>query len=136
MQLSALDVEFTPSRSLYVTSSINFSDPTRPPVTGNTVLVLDPKTLATRRTITVGLVPIAIAFTPNGRTAYVVNNYGNSVSIVSTAGGKTTATVPVRLAPNGVAVTNNGKAAFVTETGLGGQDGNTVAVIGKVHFHS
>jgi YVTN family beta-propeller protein len=137
LPLSALDLAFTPNgRSLYLTSSINFSDPNSPPITGNTVLDLDPMTLATRRTITVGQVPIAIGFAPNGRTAYVVNYYGNSVSIISTSAGKTIATVPVNLAPSDVAVTRNGQAAFVTETGLGAQPGNTVAVLGKVHFPS
>jgi YVTN family beta-propeller protein len=128
LPLQALDLELTPNgRALYATVSINFQEPQ--PVVGNTVAVLDPRTLATTATITVGDVPTAISFTPNGRTAYVVNDYSNTVSVVATATGTVTATVPVGLAPSDVAVTRNGKAAYVTETGIGAEPGNTVAVL-------
>lgn len=42
--------------------------------------------------ITVGCEPIDIVITPNGRTAYVVNFYGDSVSAIDTATDKVSAT--------------------------------------------
>lgn len=46
-----------------------------------------------------------VVVTPDGRSAFVTNTYGNTVSVIEVAGLKVVATVPVGQSPNGVSVT-------------------------------
>jgi DNA-binding beta-propeller fold protein YncE len=84
-------------------------------------------------TATAGDNPRAIAVTPDGKSAYVTNFFGNSVSqydVDSESGAlspKTPATVAARLRPGSIAVTPDGKSAYVAnvlgDTGLPFDDG-------------
>jgi len=60
--------------------------------------------------------PLGIALTPNGRTAYVTNSLGNTVSPINLAGGSASLGAPIRVgsAPAAIAVANNGAFAYVT----------------------
>ena len=78
-------------------------------------------------TVTVGYEPIGVAVTPNGAYAYVANNGGGSVSVISTATNTVTAKVPVGNLSKGVAVTPNGAYVYVTN-----EDDGTVSVINTV----
>jgi len=75
-------------------------------------------------TVTVGSAPDSVAVTPNGTYAYVTNEGGNSVSVISTASNTVTTTITVGARPYGVAVTPNGAYVYVTNYG-----GNSVSVI-------
>ena len=55
---------------------------------------------------------VAVAFTPDGKTAYVPGLNG-SVSVISTASNTITGTIPVGDHPDAVAVTPDGSAAYV-----------------------
>ncbi len=74
--------------------------------------------------VTVGSGPEGVAITPNGQYAYVTNEGGTTVSVISTASNAVTATVNVGSKPTGVAITPNGEYAYVTNAG-----GTTVSVI-------
>ena len=60
-----------------------------------------------------GVRPHAIAFTPEGATAYVANDGSNDVSVINTATNTLTATIPVGNDPRGVAVTPMGRYVYV-----------------------
>ncbi len=75
-------------------------------------------------TVTVGDGPSGVAVTPNGLYVYVTNNYGNTVSVISTATNTVTSTITGFNYPNSVAVAPNGTYAYVTN-----YSGNTVSVI-------
>jgi uncharacterized repeat protein (TIGR01451 family) len=57
----------------------------------------------------VGLLPIDIAITPDGAFAYVTNNNGNNVSVISTSTNSVVATIPVGDRPQGIAIANIGQ---------------------------
>src|SRR5439155_26912732 len=59
----------------------------------------------------------AVAITPDGRFAYVVNLTSNDVSVINTATNTVAATVAVGFGPFGVAITPNGAFAYVTAFG-------------------
>ena len=73
--------------------------------------------------ITVGGTPEAIAITPNGKTAYVVNYVRNPRTVVGTVTPINTATntpgPPIRVGgdPRPIAITPNGKTAYVANEG-------------------
>lgn len=66
----------------------------------------------------------AIAITPDGMTAYVVNTDTSSVTPVALASGRLGTPIPVGLAPEAIAITPDGTTAYVTN-----QDSNTVTPI-------
>ena len=78
------------------------TDPTSP--TLNTVIA----------SITVGIRPEIVAFSPNGTLAYVTNSVGNTVSVIDTTANKETAKIATTGVPIGVAFTPDGKKAYVT----------------------
>jgi YVTN family beta-propeller protein len=55
--------------------------------------------------ITVGYSSRAIAITPNGRSAYVVDYFGHTVSMINTVTNKVTATIDVSAYPWAIAIT-------------------------------
>jgi YVTN family beta-propeller protein len=75
-------------------------------------------------TVTVGSNPFCVAITPNGAYAYVTNDGGTTVSVISTATNTVSANITVGSEPAGVAVTPNGARAYVANHG-----GNSVSVI-------
>jgi YVTN family beta-propeller protein len=87
---------------------------------GNSVSKIDVKT----RTkdpgdITVGPLPAGVAFTPDGKTAFVTKAVSDSVSMVDVKTENNLADIAVGSLPTGVAVTPDGKTAFVTNHGSG-----------------
>ena len=68
-------------------------------------------------TVTVGSGPYGVAVTPNGAYAYVTNEGGDTVSVISTTTNTVAATITVGNEPYGVAITPNGAYAYVTNHG-------------------
>ena len=71
--------------------------------------------------IPVGPGPFDIAITPNGKTAYVLNFAGDTVTPIRTTTNTAGPPIPVGNEPFGIAITPNGKTAYVT----GGTDSVT-----------
>jgi YVTN family beta-propeller protein len=91
----------------YVTSAA-----TTPP----SVSVFDPATNETvGKPIPVGETPNTLAITPNGKTAYVANRFGESVSAIETATAKVIKTIEVGTQPVGVAVSPDGSLVYVSD---------------------
>jgi YVTN family beta-propeller protein len=70
-------------------------------------------------TVPVGVGPIGIAITADGRHAYVANNGDGTVSVIDTASLTTLATIAGFNGPVGVAITPSGARAYVTCAGSG-----------------
>jgi YVTN family beta-propeller protein len=77
-----------------------------------TVSVIDGATDSVIATLTVGARPRGIAVDPNTGFAYVTNEGGNSVSVISDA-DVVVATIPVGATPEGVAVDSGSRRVFV-----------------------
>ncbi len=87
---------------------------------GNTVSVINTATNRLVGAISGGIGTFGVAFTPDGKFAYVGNNGDDTVSVINTAGNTTVSTIgipPVSLGstnePIGVAVTPDGGYAYV-----------------------
>jgi YVTN family beta-propeller protein len=95
---------------------------------GGTVTPIDVATGKPGPEIKVGSGPVAVAVTPDGKTAYVVNQGGASgsgtVTPIDVATGEPGPEIKVGREPYGVAVTPDGKTAYVTNS-----DGDTVTPI-------
>ena len=74
-------------------------------------------------TVTVGESPYSVAFSPNGKIAYV-GNADDTVSVITVATGDVTGTINVGDSPVSVAFSPNGKYAYVANRWVG-----TVSVI-------
>jgi YVTN family beta-propeller protein len=94
------------------------------PATGSLLSFIDVRTRTKDpKDITVGLDPWVVAFTPDGKTAFVTNNQGGSVSTIDVTTrtkdpsdiivGSVPAGVTFGSIPIGVGVTPDGKTAFV-----------------------
>jgi YVTN family beta-propeller protein len=70
-----------------VTNSGNYNDP------GNTVSVIDTVTNTVTATVHVGITPLGVAITPDGKKVYVTNAESDNVSVIDTATNKVIATV-------------------------------------------
>jgi YVTN family beta-propeller protein len=81
------------------------------------VSVIDVASGTWTSTIPVGSSPTGVAFTPDGSTAYVANNEGDTVSVIDVASGTVTSAIPVGWAPDSVAVAPDGSTAYVTNSG-------------------
>jgi YVTN family beta-propeller protein len=120
-------IALTPDgRFLYVA---NYGNPLYPARTdNNTVTVFDTATNTVAKVITVGSAgssPSGIAFTPNGKYAYVTNyEDAGTVSVVDVAAGAMVQTLNVGKLPSQVAIDPAGTYAYVTNFG-----DNTVSVI-------
>ena len=66
--------------------------------------------------ITVGNDPVAIAITPDGKTAYVANDISGSVTPIDTATNTAGTPIPVGGDPVAVAITPDGKTAYVANS--------------------
>ena len=74
-------------------------------------------------TINVGHNASSVAFSPNGKKAYVTNSNDGTVSVITVATGAVTETITVGDYPASVAFSPNGKKAYVPN------GNNTVSVI-------
>jgi YVTN family beta-propeller protein len=66
--------------------------------------------------IATGEFPTGVSFTPNGRMAYVANQFSNDVSVIDLI-RHTQVTIPVGVEPFGVKVNRSGRFAVVSNTG-------------------
>ena len=66
--------------------------------------VITTATGAVSAPITVGRGPDAVAFTPDGKHAYVTNYGDGTVSVITTATGAVSAPITVGKVPDGVAI--------------------------------
>jgi YVTN family beta-propeller protein len=69
--------------------------------------------------IAVGSGPAAIAITPDGKTAYVVNGTSGTVTPIETATNKPGPAITVGREPAAIAITPDGKTAYVANTSSG-----------------
>jgi YVTN family beta-propeller protein len=92
------------------------------PVTGaasglprGSVTLIDTRTNSRGPTVPVGELPSEITLAPDGKTAYVLNIWSHSVSVVSTgSGGATSRIIKAGRYPIGIAMTPSGNRVFIT----------------------
>jgi YVTN family beta-propeller protein len=89
-----------------------------------TVTAFNTRTRMVFGPIKVGNNPVAIAITPNGKTAYVVNAGSDTVTPISTATRAALKPINVGIYPDGIAITPDGKTAYVANA-----DSSTVTPI-------
>ena len=77
-----------------------------------------------RRPFPSGSCPLGLAFTPDGKHAYVANYVDGTVSVIDTAIGTVSAVIGVRQGALGVAATPDGKHIYVSN-----QNDGTVSVL-------
>ena len=84
----------------------------------NLVSVIDTSTNTVTATITVGLSPVGIVFSPDGTRAFVLNGADSTISVIDTASNTVTATIPLGGTPFGggsieqPAITPDGKTLY------------------------
>jgi YVTN family beta-propeller protein len=79
--------------------------------------------------LTVGNLPEAAAWTPDGRVVYVSNVVDNTVSYINVAAGDTLGgDIPVGLQPAGIAISPDGRFAYVANNGS-----DTISVIDTIN---
>jgi YVTN family beta-propeller protein len=66
-----------------------------------TVSVIDTVTNMVSATVDVGVDPVGVAVTPDGKRAYVTNHGSSNVSVIDTANNTVSATVDVGVDPFG-----------------------------------
>jgi len=98
-------------------------------INSNTVSVINTGNNTFIATVPIGINPLGVAVSPDGKNVYVTNaNYGRrgTVSVIDTVMNKVTATVDVgdKYCPCGIAVTPDGKKLYVAS-----RDINAVSVI-------
>ncbi len=80
-----------------------------------TVTPIDTATATSGAPIAAGSQSGSIAITPNGKTAYVVNQ-NDAVTPINTLTNTAGVPIPVGSSPEGIAIAPNGKTAYVTNT--------------------
>lgn len=103
-----MGVAFTPdgARALVAVANLN-------PAAGR-LLVFDPLTGNTQATATTGILPTAVAVSPDGLLVFVTNQADDAVSVHDAAAGFTPlAPVAVGLAPTGIAIAPDGTQVYV-----------------------
>lgn len=79
------------------------------------VTLIDTRANSRGATVPVGKLPDEITLTPDGKTAYVLNAWSHSVSVVSTGSGDATSrTIKAGRYPIGIAMTPSGNRVFIT----------------------
>jgi YVTN family beta-propeller protein len=94
----------TDGRTLYATD-----------VAGNALLAypVAHSALGRPRRVSVGLVPVHMVQTLDGRAIFVTNFGAASVSVVDTAAWRVTATIPVPVGPHGITISPDGRWIYV-----------------------
>jgi YVTN family beta-propeller protein len=91
---------------------------------GSTVSVINQSTDTVTATITTGTGPYGIAFSPDGKLAYVAVESQSKVTVISTATDKVINNITVGKSPHGVAISPDGKRLYVANYG-----GKSISVI-------
>jgi YVTN family beta-propeller protein len=104
-------------KTLYVTNFATYDADFGLVSYSNTVTPIDTATATAGPPITVGTGPVAVAITPDGRTAYVTNIQSGDVTPIdiatNTAGGPITLNTPLAANPGLIAITPDGSTAYV-----------------------
>ena len=79
----------------------------------NTVYIIDISTNSLQARITTGDVPIRVAFSPNGKYAFIPNRVGNCVSVIDTARKLEIQRIPTGIWPGGVTFNAAGDLAYI-----------------------
>jgi YVTN family beta-propeller protein len=90
----------------------------------NRVVIIDGAQLQARSFVPVGVNPVAVACTTDGRKAYVSNKGSNTVSVISTKDDTNQANLPVGNSPGPIAISLDNNYVFVANQGDG-----TISVI-------
>ena len=90
----------------------------------NRVVVINSGSLNVQAFVPVGVNPVSVTCTNDGRKAYVVNQGSNSVSVISTKDNTNTGNIAVGSSPGPVAISADNNYVFVANQGDG-----TVSVI-------
>ena len=102
-----------------------------------TVSIIDLGTQRSTATVSIGYTfqPLAVRFTPDGSSAYVLNasdsaaSSTGSVSVITTSVGQVTAQIEVGTRPSGIAITPDGLHAYVVNE----QDQTLSAILTKTN---
>jgi YVTN family beta-propeller protein len=97
----------------------------------NLFSVIDPENLVVVSSVPVGDGPRYIAVTPDGKKAYVSNQWSNNTTVINLDTVQVKTTINVGADRSAIAITPNGKKAYITLPGsyVGFQFNNRVAVI-------
>jgi len=100
----------------------------------NLLSVIDTETFEVISSVTVGDGPRYTAITPDGRKAYVSNQWSNDISIIDIETMEVTSTIAVGHEPRVIAMTPDGRKAYVTLPGASAgesayQFGDSIAII-------
>lgn len=85
--------------------------------------------------VAVGTAPTAVAFSPDGRTAYVTNQLDGAVGVIDVASGVQTATIPLPGAnPFAVVASPDGTQIFISsnQTSVYVADAHTLAIVDAI----
>ena len=83
------------------------------------VTPIDTATNTAGAAIAVGIEPVGVAITPDGKTAYVTNEGADSVTPIDTATNTPGTAITLGRFPEGIAITPDGKTAYVVNGGSG-----------------
>jgi YVTN family beta-propeller protein len=97
-----------------------------PDISDGTVTPITTATNTPGNPIKVGRLPAAIAITPDGQTAYVVNQGDNTVTPIATATNTPGKPIKVGMLPTAIAITPDGQTAYVASMGIG--DGSVTPI--------
>ena len=90
----------------------------------NRVVIVDVSQFKARSFVPVGVNPVAVVSTADGRKAYVTNQGSDTVSVISTKDDTNQKNIPVGSSPGPMAISSDGNYVFVANQGDG-----TISVI-------
>ena len=93
-------------------------------LSGDSLWIFSAEDFSLTGPISTGEYSVAVEVTPDGECAYVLNNYENTVSVVSTDTSTVVSTIDVGSGPQNIAFSPDGLYAYVTN-----KNDNTVSVI-------
>jgi YVTN family beta-propeller protein len=79
--------------------------------------------------IKVGRMPMAIAITPDGKTAYVVNSHSQSVTPIQVATDRALPAIKIRGYPDSIAMAPDGRTAYVISSAAAAGSISRVGVV-------
>ena len=110
--IAPLGVAFSPDGARVFIAAANLNG-----ATPGSLLVFDAATGASIDSETVGVLPTALAVSPDGNLVFVTNKDSGTVSVYDTLTGNIAMTVPVGNAPTGAAISPDGARVYVANRG-------------------